>query len=90
MGGCPTLACGKRGHPILLSTRYRDEIMTSFDDSGLRGLLQSHPDDIFELSVPTPAVLSDIDRPEDYRRALASFEENTQEGETSNLRRRKK
>ncbi|MDP2898013.1 MAG: nucleotidyltransferase family protein [bacterium] len=65
---------GKRGHPILFSTRYRDEIMTSFDDSGLRGLLQSHPDDIFELTVSTPAALSDIDSPDDYRRALASFD----------------
>ena len=65
---------GKRGHPILFSTRYRDEIMTSFDNAGLRGLLQSHPDDILELNVSTPAVLSDIDSPDDYRRALASFD----------------
>lgn len=65
---------GKRGHPILFSTRYRDEIITSFDDGGLRGLLQVHPDDIFEFSVSTPAVLSDIDSPDDYRRALASFD----------------
>jgi molybdenum cofactor cytidylyltransferase len=69
---------GKRGHPILFSIHYRNEIMTSFDDVGLRGLLQSHPNGILELSVTTPAVLSDIDSPEDYRRELASFEENTQ------------
>jgi len=74
---------GERGHPILFSTRYRDEIMTSFDDSGLRGLLQSHPDDIFELTVSIPTVLSDIDSPEDYRRELASFEENTQKNGAS-------
>ena len=65
---------GKRGHPILFSTRYRDEIMTSFDNVGLRGLLQAHPDDILELTVSTPAVLSDIDSPDDYRRELASFD----------------
>jgi molybdenum cofactor cytidylyltransferase len=65
---------GKHGHPILFSTRYRDEILTSFDDSGLRGLLQAHPDDIFELTALTPAVLSDIDSPDDYRRALAWFD----------------
>lgn len=69
---------GNRGHPILFSTHYHDEIMTSFDNAGLRGLLQAHPDDIFELTVSTPAVLSDIDSPDDYRRALASFEEDTQ------------
>jgi molybdenum cofactor cytidylyltransferase len=70
---------GKRGHPILFSIRYRDEIMTSFDNAGLRGLLQAHPDDLFEHRVSSPTVLSDIDCPEDYRRELASFEENSQE-----------
>ena len=65
---------GKHGHPVLFSTRYRGEIMTSFDDTGLRGLLQAHPEDILELPVSTPAVLCDIDSPDDYRRALASFE----------------
>lgn len=65
---------GKHGHPILCSTRHRDEIMASFDNTGLRGLLQAHPDDIFELTVSTPAILSDIDFPDDYRRALAPSE----------------
>lgn len=69
---------GKRGHPILFSVHYRNEIMTCFHNVGLRGLLQAHPDDIFELSVSTPVVLSDMDRPEDYGRELASFEENMQ------------
>ncbi len=68
---------GKRGHPILFSIHYRNEIMASFDDVGLRGLLQAHPDDIFELNVSTPAVLSDIDCPDDYRRELASLEDDT-------------
>jgi CTP:molybdopterin cytidylyltransferase MocA len=52
--------------------------MTSFDNAGLRGLLQAQPDDIFELNVSTPAVLSDMDSPDDYRRALASFDEKLQ------------
>ena len=69
---------GKRGHPLLFSISYRDEIVTSFDNIGLRGLLHAHPDDIFELNVSTPTILSDMDHPEDYRRELASFEEGTQ------------
>lgn len=71
---------GKRGHPVMFSMRYRNEVMASFDNVGLRGLLQAHPDDIFELNVSTPAVLSDMDHPEDYRRELSSFEEKTQRG----------
>lgn len=62
---------GRRGHPLAFSYGYRGEILTSFDEVGLRGLLHRHPDDVYELSVPTPAVLSDMDYPEDYRRELA-------------------
>lgn len=68
---------GKRGHPVLVSTHYREEIMTSYDDVGLRGLLHTHPDDVFELNVSTSAVLQDMDYPEDYLRELALLEENT-------------
>lgn len=60
----------KRGHPIIFSSAYRDEILTQYDDIGLRGLLRTHKDDIFELPVQTPGVLSDMDYPEDYQREL--------------------
>ncbi len=67
---------GKRGHPILLSLLYRDEILTHYDDVGLRGLLHSHPNDIHELTVSNASVLCDMDYPEDYRRELGSNEQN--------------
>jgi molybdenum cofactor cytidylyltransferase len=70
---------GKRGHPILFSVGYRDEILERHDDVGLRGLLHANPDDVFELDVPTSAVLSDMDYPEDYRRERGLLDENTQE-----------
>lgn len=60
----------RRGHPILFSARFRDEIMTSFDGTGLRGLLQAHADQIRELPVSHSSILHDIDFPEDYRRAM--------------------
>jgi len=62
---------GKRGHPILIRSLYRDEILTQYGDVGLRGLLHNHSEDIFELAVSTASVLSDMDCPEDYRRELA-------------------
>lgn len=65
---------GKRGHPILFSERYYGEVLTRFDDAGLRGLLHAYQDDVFELAVSTPAVLSDIDYPDDYRREIAASE----------------
>ncbi len=60
----------KRGHPVIISTSYKNEIMTCFDDVGLRGLMHAHTDDIFELKVSTPAVLSDMDSPDDYNHQL--------------------
>ena len=65
---------GRRGHPVLFSQAYRDEILTQYDDVGLRGFLRAHPDEVFELSVSSSAVLSDMDCPEDYQRELALIE----------------
>jgi molybdenum cofactor cytidylyltransferase len=62
---------GRPGHPILLRARYCDEILTGYDDVGLCGLRRAHADDVFEFRVPDASVLSDMDYPEDYRRALA-------------------
>ena len=61
---------GKRGHPILFSSHYRDEILTQYGDVGLRGLLHGHSEDTFELAVSTASVLCDMDCPEDYRREI--------------------
>jgi len=66
---------GRRGHPLLISEFYRDEVLTSYDDVGLRGLLHAHPEDVFELAVSSSAVLSDMDCPEDYKREIARIEE---------------
>ena len=68
----------KRGHPILFSELYRNEILTHYDNVGLRGLLHAHTDDVFELTVSTSAVLSDMDCPEDYRREIALLEKKHQ------------
>jgi molybdenum cofactor cytidylyltransferase len=63
---------GRRGHPVLIDERYRKRVAALDPSIGLRQLARDHPDDVLEVPVRTPAVLMDIDRPEDYRRALAS------------------
>jgi molybdenum cofactor cytidylyltransferase len=67
---------GRRGHPILFSSLYREKILTRYDDVGLRGLLHAHPDDVFELTVSTSSVLTDMDYPDDYKRELTALSEN--------------
>lgn len=66
---------GRRGHPLLFAARYCSEIMTGYDEVGLRGLLAAHPDDVFELCAATSAVLSDMNHPDDYRREVARLSE---------------
>ena len=61
---------GRRGHPLVFSKRYGREVLTHYDGEGLRGLLRAHPDDVYEMPAPTAAVLHDVDRPEDYERAV--------------------
>ena len=67
---------GRRGHPLLFSTRYRDEVLTRFDGDGLRGLLRAHPGDVFEWRAPTAVILNDMDGPDDYARELARRDKN--------------
>jgi molybdenum cofactor cytidylyltransferase len=64
---------GRRGHPILFSMAYRQEVLTGLDGVGLRGLLAAHDEEVFALPAGDPAVLCDMDCPEDYRKALSSL-----------------
>jgi molybdenum cofactor cytidylyltransferase len=55
-----------RGHPVLIDVKYRKEIEDLSPDVGLRGIVYNHPRDTMEVEVDTPAVLRDIDNPDDY------------------------
>ncbi len=61
---------GKRGHPIILSTDFEEELMLLPDDVpyGLKVLLDRYPDEVLEVPVDAPGILEDIDRPTDYER----------------------
>jgi molybdenum cofactor cytidylyltransferase len=57
---------GKRGHPILISHYYRNEVMSLRQEEGLRALSASFQDDVLEVNMDDPAILRDIDTMEDY------------------------
>lgn len=65
---------GRRGHPLLFSSVYRDEVLSEFDDAGLRGLLDRYADHVVEVPDPSRGVLEDIDTPEDYAAARKAWE----------------
>ncbi len=56
----------KRGHPLLISSDHRDEVMKLSSGEGLRELAGKFPDDVLEVTVNDPSVLRDIDTVEDY------------------------
>lgn len=57
---------GKRGHPPLISTGYRQTILESDGEGGLKALLLPYEDDILELEVADEHTVLDMDTPVDY------------------------
>jgi molybdenum cofactor cytidylyltransferase len=62
---------GRRGHPVLIGLKYRDEVLALDPADGLRRLMQAHPEDIFKAEVEDANILRDMDVPEDYTNELA-------------------
>jgi len=67
---------GNYGHPVIIATSYVDEIMQLDDnlEGGLREFVRAHRDDWLEVPFDTPAVIEDIDSPEDYQRLSKQVE----------------
>jgi molybdenum cofactor cytidylyltransferase len=57
---------GRRGHPLLIDFKYRDDVLALDPADGLRRLLRAHPDDILEVEAGDANILRDLDTPEDY------------------------
>ncbi|MDH5466802.1 MAG: nucleotidyltransferase family protein [Candidatus Aminicenantes bacterium] len=64
----------ERGHPVIIDMKYKEEVENLRPDIGLRGTVYSHPEDILEVEVDTPAVIQDIDYESDYERELKNEE----------------
>ena len=65
----------RRGHPILIDMKYRDEVKQLKPDTGLRALVHSHAKDILEVEVDVPGILRDIDTVEDYNEEIRRISE---------------
>ena len=58
---------GRRGHPVLIETKYKIEIKKLDPQKGLRLLSEKFKDDVFEVKCNIPEILRDIDTPEEYQ-----------------------
>ncbi len=61
---------GKRGHPILIGSRYFKEILEFTSDQSLRDILENHPYDLEEMETENSEILRDIDTEQDYQNEL--------------------
>jgi molybdenum cofactor cytidylyltransferase len=61
---------GKRGHPVLIETRYKKEIEQLDPEQGLRILSKIYSSDVQEVECSYQEILRDIDTPDDYNQEI--------------------
>ena len=58
---------GGRGHPVLISQDVARELLELPPDAAPRDVIRSHNSEIVYVDVTDPAILMDVDTPEDYQ-----------------------
>jgi molybdenum cofactor cytidylyltransferase len=61
---------GKRGHPLLIDQKYRNDIERLDDKEGLRALSRQFSEDVLEVETDDPGILRDFDTYEEYKKEL--------------------
>ena len=72
---------GKRGHPMIVSPAFREEILFESNPGGLKGLRDRYAESVRLVPVDTDAVLIDLDYRSDYEEALRRWREESEPGE---------
>lgn len=65
---------GRRGHPWLLSRSLWPRLLAMPPSATLRDFVEQHRQWLREIPVPSPAILQDMDTPEDYCRLLQTWQ----------------
>ena len=63
----------KRGHPVLISSKYRDAVDSLNENEGLRSLSVIFKEDVFEVKTNSPEILKDFDTKQDYLNELNKY-----------------
>jgi molybdenum cofactor cytidylyltransferase len=61
---------GKRGHPLLIDNKYKDEIDKIDPEEGLRSLAGKFLNDLLEVDTDEKGIIHDIDTRDDYLNAI--------------------
>lgn len=65
--------CGKKGHPPLIDRKYKQSILESNGEGGLKRILDRYPEDSLHAAVFDRAVTMDMDTREDYEELLRYY-----------------
>jgi molybdenum cofactor cytidylyltransferase len=55
----------RRGHPVGIGARFREELLNASGDEGARSLFDKHAAELVKIPIGDPGVVRDIDRPAD-------------------------
>jgi molybdenum cofactor cytidylyltransferase len=66
---------GKRGHPIVIAARYRQDILALGPQQGLYLVTRAHPEDTLHMPVDNDDILRDIDYQTDYEAELQRWQQ---------------
>ena len=58
----------KHGHPVIFDAKYKQELLV-IADQGAKSVVNNHLQDILEVCLDAPEILTDIDTPQDYQKA---------------------
>jgi molybdenum cofactor cytidylyltransferase len=61
---------GRNGQPVIFSRALFDEVRAADPQMGAKSVLRAHSTAIINVDVEDPAVVTDVDTPEDYRELL--------------------
>jgi len=59
---------GIRGHPLLVDSKYTDQVDKLDPDEGLRSITYLYFDDVLEVETDEPGILRDFDTYDDYKK----------------------
>jgi molybdenum cofactor cytidylyltransferase len=63
---------GRRGNPVVLDSSYREAILEIAGDIGCKRVIKRYPDNVQVVEMEADHVVRDIDRIEDYQKAVRS------------------
>lgn len=65
---------GKRGHPVIFDARLAPELREVREATeGMRAVMQAHESEVLEVAFDSPVVVLDMNVPEEYEKAKATY-----------------